>query len=212
MISVATAATFALASLALIAVPGPSVLFTVSRSISYGRRGGLLNVLGNGLGQIPLVIAVAAGVGALVASSVLALTAIKLMGAGYLAYLGVQTIRHRDRTSAVPDEKSETVSKKRLLLQGFTVGVTNPKSIVFLVAILPQFVDPSREHVPVQLVGLGIIFVLVAVALDTIWALIAGGARDWFATSPIRMSRMEGVGGGLMIGLGAVLLFSGNKR
>ncbi|MBY4272402.1 LysE family translocator [Rhodococcus fascians] len=212
MISVATAAAFALASFALIAVPGPSVLFTVSRSISYGRRGGLLNVLGNGLGQIPLVIAVAAGVGALVASSVLALTVIKLLGAGYLAYLGVQTIRHRNRTSAVSDEKAETVSKKRLLLQGFTVGVTNPKSIVFLVAILPQFVDPSRQYVPVQLVALGMIFVLVAIALDTMWALIAGGARDWFATSPKRMSRMEGVGGGLMIGLGAVLLFSGNKR
>ncbi|MBY4131558.1 LysE family translocator [Rhodococcus fascians] len=212
MISLTTAAAFALASLALIAVPGPSVLFTVSRSISYGRCGGLLNVLGNGLGQIPLVIAVTAGVGALVASSVLALTVIKILGAGYLAYLGVQTIRHRNRTFAVSDENSETLSRKRLLLQGFTVGVTNPKSIVFLVAILPQFVDTSREHVQVQLVALGMIFVLVAIALDTIWALIAGGARDWFATSPKRMSRMDGIGGGLMIGLGAVLLLSGNKR
>ncbi|WP_206489761.1 LysE family translocator [Rhodococcus sp. KRD162] len=212
MISLTTAAAFALASFALIAVPGPSVLFTVSRSISYGRRGGLLNVLGNGLGQIPLVIAVAAGVGALIASSVLALTVIKILGAGYLAYLGVQTIRHRNRTSAVSAENSETLSGKRLLLQGFTVGVTNPKSIVFLVAILPQFVDPSLKHVPVQLAALGLIFVIVAIALDTVWALIAGSARDWLATSPKRMSRMEGIGGGLMIGLGAVLLFSGNKR
>lgn len=211
MISFTTAVAFALASLALIAVPGPSVLFTVSRSISYGRRGGLLNVLGNGLGQIPLVVAVAAGVGALVASSVAALTVIKILGAAYLAYLGVQTIRHRNRPSAVADTRARTLSRKRLLLQGFTVGVTNPKSIVFLVAILPQFVDPSRDDVPVQLVALGMIFVLVALALDSIWALVAGGARDWFATSPKRLSSMEGIGGGLMIGLGAVLLLSGEK-
>ncbi|OZC87165.1 lysine transporter LysE [Rhodococcus sp. 06-412-2C] len=212
MISAATAAAFALASIALIAVPGPSVLFTISRSLAYGRRGGLVNVLGNGLGQVPLVVAVAAGVGALVASSAVALTAIKFLGAGYLAYLGVQTIRHRNRASAAPDDKSAAVSKKRLLIQGFTVGVTNPKSIVFLVAILPQFVDPSRAHVPLQLGALGMIFIFVAISVDSIWALIAGGAREWFATSPKRMSRMDGVGGGIMIGLGAVLLFSGNKR
>ena len=212
MITVSTAAAFALASVALIAIPGPSVLFTISRSLSYGRRGGLLNVLGNGLGQVPLVLAVAAGVGAIVASSIVALTVIKIVGAGYLAYLGVQTIRHRNRGAETDDAHAPAVSDKRLLLQGFTVGVTNPKSIVFLVAILPQFVDQSRAHVPLQLVSLGMIFVVVAVSFDTIWALIAGGAREWFATSPQRMSRMEGVGGGIMIGLGAVLLFSGNKR
>lgn len=208
MITIATAGAFALASLALIVVPGPSVLFTISRSLAYGRRGGLLNVLGNGLGQIPLVLAVAAGVGAIVANSALALTVIKLLGAGYLAYLGVQTIRHRNRTATASEDDPQVMSSGKLLLQGFTVGVTNPKSIVFLVAILPQFVDSSRAHIPLQLIVLGIVFVLVAIATDGIWALIAGSARDWFNNSPQRLSRMTTIGGVIMIGLGGVLLFS----
>lgn len=213
MITSATAAAFALACAALIVIPGPSVLFVIGRSLALGRRGGLLSVVGNELGAIPLVLAVAFGVGAVVSASLVVFTIIKILGAAYLAYLGIQAIRHRNDHAEVASSTSKPrVSGWRVLRQGFTVGVTNPKSIVFLVAILPQFVDPTRGAVPAQLIELGLIFVLVALVSDSTWALIAGTARAWFATSPKRLSRMTGVGGGMMIGLGGVLLVTGNKR
>jgi threonine/homoserine/homoserine lactone efflux protein len=89
--------------------------------------------------------------------------------------------------------------------------VTNPKSIVFLVAILPQFVDATRGAVPAQLIELGLIFVLLALICDSVWAVLAGTARGWFATSPKRLSRMTGVGGGMMIGLGGAMVLTGQK-
>lgn len=213
MITPTTAAAFALACLALIVIPGPSVLFIVGRSLALGRRGGLLSVLGNELGVIPLVLAVAFGVGALVSASLVVFTVIKVVGAGYLAYLGVQAIRHRrDHADVTAASARAPGSDWRILRQGFVVGVTNPKAIVFLVAILPQFVDRSAGAVPLQLIELGLIFVLVALLSDSVWALLAGTARSWFASSPRRLERMTGVGGGMMIGLSGVLLVTGHKR
>ena len=212
MITSATALAFGLASLALIVIPGPSVLFVVGRSLAAGRRGGLLSVLGNELGVIPLLLAVAFGIGAVVSASVVLFTIIKIIGAGYLAYLGIQAIRHRNRPVAVEAEATRAGSDWRMLRQGFIVGLTNPKTIVFLVAILPQFVDPALGAVPLQFIGLGLIFLGVALVSDSIWAIAAGTARDWFVTSPKRLSRTTAVGGGMMIGLSGVLLLSGNKH
>jgi threonine/homoserine/homoserine lactone efflux protein len=213
VISSTTATAFALASLALIVIPGPSVLFVIGRSLALGRRGGFMSVLGNELGAIPLILAVALGIGALVSTSLVLFTIIKVLGAGYLAYLGIQAIRHRhDHNTVASEAGRRKTSDWRILRQGFTVGVTNPKSIVFLVAILPQFVDPGLGAVSWQLIELGLIFVLVALVSDTVWALIAGTARSWFATSPKRLSRMTGIGGGMMIGLSGVLLMTGQKR
>lgn len=213
MITSATGFTFGLACLALILIPGPSVLFVVGRSLTLGRRGGLLSVVGNEIGVIPLILAVAFGIGALVSASLVVLTIIKVVGAAYLAYLGIQAIRHRyDHSTTGSSAGPQQVSGWRILRQGFMVGVSNPKTIVFLVAILPQFVDPGRGHVPWQLIELGLIFVLVALVCDSIWALIAGTARGWFATSAKRLSRLTGAGGGMMIGLSGVLLLTGHKR
>jgi threonine/homoserine/homoserine lactone efflux protein len=201
-----------LACIALIVIPGPSVLFVIGRSLSLGRRGGLLSVVGNELGVIPLVLAVAFGIGAIVSASLLVFTIVKVLGAAYLVYLGVQAIRHRnDHATGATDVGHQPLSDWRVLLQGFTVGVTNPKSIVFLVAILPQFVDATRGAVPAQLIELGLIFVLLALICDSVWAVLAGTARGWFATSPKRLSRMTGVGGGMMIGLGGAMVLTGQK-
>jgi threonine/homoserine/homoserine lactone efflux protein len=202
---------FALAAFAIIIIPGPSVLFVIGRSISLGRRGGLLSVLGNELGGIPLVAAVAFGVGTIVSESILVFSIVKIAGALYLAYLGVQTIRHRNDETARTAEAPVT-SSRRIVLQGFLVGITNPKTIVFFVAVLPQFVDYGRGMIPAQMLVLGLVFTLVAFLSDGTWALIAGTARQWFATSPKRLARMKGVGGGMMIGLSGVLLLTGNKR
>lgn len=213
MLSASTYLAFSLTSLALIVIPGPSVLFVIGRSLSLGRKAGLISVLGNEVGAVPPVVLVALGVGAIVSASVVVFTIVKVVGALYLAYLGIQTIRHRkDRAVEKQEEEKKPTSNGRVFLQGFLVGLTNPKTIVFFVAVLPQFVNRSAGAVPLQLLQLGIIFILIALISDSVWALIAGTARQWFATSPKRMSTLSGIGGGMMIGLSGVLLLTGNKR
>lgn len=213
MLSLESALAFTVASLLLIVIPGPSVLFVIGRSLILGRRGGLLSVAGNELGGLLPIAAVALGVGTIISESIVAFTIIKIAGAAYLAFLGIQAIRHRHaHATSAEAPASGPASAFRLLLQGFLVGATNPKTIVFLVAILPQFVDYHRGGVPGQIVLLGLIFTAVAFACDSIWALTAGTARTWFARSPRRMSQMSAVGGGMMIGLGGGLLLTGNNR
>ena len=200
---------FALASLVLVAIPGPSVLFVIGRSLALGRKGGLLSVLGNALGMVPQIIAVAMGVGIVLAQSVVLFTIIKFAGAAYLVYLGIQAIRHRGgRTTAGPVPPSSTW---RMLWEGFLVGATNPKSMVFFIAVLPQFVDYSAGSIPLQLASLGAIFLVIALVSDSIWALAAGTARHWFARSPKRVSTLSATGGALMIGLGGTLAVTGSK-
>lgn len=207
-----TLAAFALASLLLIVIPGPSVLFVIGRSLSFGRRGGLMSALGNGLGALPLIAAVAFGLGSIVAQSVVLFTSIKLLGATYLLYLGVQAIRHRrDGSSDTSEQEPQTLNPAVLLRQGVVVGVTNPKTIVFLVAVLPQFVNFQAGAIPFQMMTLGIVFVAIGIISDTVWALLAGSAQSWFATSPRRLTATRATGGGMMIGLGGALALTGNK-
>lgn len=204
---------FLAAATVLVLMPGPTVLFVVGRSLALGRRSGLLSVLGNSMGLLPPVALVALGVGALVAESVIAFTVLKFAGAGYLVYLGIQAIRHRNRQAdKVTEGLAAPRSTFRLLFEGFIVGVTNPKSIAFFVAVLPQFVDPSAGAVPLQLLVLGLIFIALALASDSMWALAAGTARNWFARSPKRISRLGATGGVLMIGLGGALAVSGGSK
>lgn len=200
---------FLLTAVVIIVIPGPSVLFVIGRSIALGRRAGVLSVVGNALGTVPAVIAVAFGVGAIVASSVIAFTVIKIAGAAYLVWLGVQAIRHRH--ASIHGSGNERTSPTRLLTQGFVVGMTNPKTIAFFVAVLPQFVSPGVGPIWMQLLVLGLLFQMLAVACDSLWALAAGTARTWFASSPRRMSTLAGTGGVMMIGLGGTLAFAGAK-
>jgi threonine/homoserine/homoserine lactone efflux protein len=203
---------FALASLLLILIPGPSVLFVIGRSLSLGRRGGLLSVVGNELGALVLVAAVAFGVGSIVAESILLFSAVKLVGGVYLVYLGVQAIRHRRVVVDDGDEpRRRDASSWRVLRQGFVVGVTNPKTVVFFVAVLPQFVDVHASDVPLQMMVLGAVFTAIALVCDGSWALLAGTARHWFARSPRRLAAVRATGGGMMIGLGGTLVLAGNK-
>ncbi|NLT26506.1 MAG: LysE family translocator [Microbacteriaceae bacterium] len=213
---------FAVASLVLIAVPGPAVLFVIGRSLAHGWRGGLLSVIGNGLGGIPLVIAVAIGVGAIVAQSIVLFMIVKLLGAAYLVHLGIQAIRHRGDPPVGGDggdpadpgavTAAATRAPARMLRQGFVVGVTNPKSIVFFVAVLPQFVDFRAGGIPLQIIVLGVLFLAIGIVSDSLWALAAGGAQAWFARSPRRRSAVQATGGALMIALGGVLALTGLER
>jgi threonine/homoserine/homoserine lactone efflux protein len=201
---------FALAALVLIAIPGPSVLFVIGRTLALGRRGGLLSVLGNAAGEVVQIAAVALGVGVVLAQSLLLFSVVKFAGAAYLVYLGIQAIRHRGGGAAA--SSSNPASTARVLREGFIVGATNPKSIVFFVAVLPQFVDYSAGAIPVQLATLGAVFLLIALVSDSTWSLAAGTARHWFARSPRRIAALSTTGGVMMIGLGGTLALVGNKN
>ena len=210
MVPLSHVLTFAIAAALLIALPGPSVLFVVGRTLAHGRRAGLLSVVGNETGMLVQTALVALGVGAIVAQSIVVLTVIKFAGAAYLVFLGIQAIRHRHQVAA-PVEEAVPRSTLRLLGEGFVVGITNPKSIIFFVAILPQFIVPSAGAIPLQLAELGLIFVLLALVMDSIWVFASGAARQWLARSPKRLSQMGVAGGVVMIGLGGALAVTGAK-
>lgn len=202
---------FAAVSFVLIAVPGPSALFTISRALTVGRRGALLTVLGNQVGVYVQVAAVAVGVGAIVQRSVEAFTVLKLAGAAYLVYLGVQSFRHRKALTEALVTDTSPARTRRVLLDGFAVGVANPKTIVFFAAALPQFVDPAAGAVLAQMLILGTVHSAIALIIDGVWAIAADTARDRFARSPRRLAAIGGTGGVCMIGLGASLALTGRK-
>ena len=212
MVPVENLLAFTLAAFVLIVIPGPSVLFTIGRALALGRIGGLLSVLGNALGLLPVIGLVALGVGGIVAQSIVLFTIVKVAGSVYLVYLGVQAIRHRHRAAAEANGATLPRSAWRQLGEGFVVGVTNPKTIAFFVAVLPQFVDLDAGMVPLQMLVLGLVFFTIALLSDAVWALIAAGARSWFGRSPKRIATLSATGGGLMIGLGGILVFSGSKH
>jgi threonine/homoserine/homoserine lactone efflux protein len=197
---------FALASILFIQVPGPSLLFTIGRALTVGRRAALLSVLGNALGLMTQIAAVALGLGAIVAASAAAYTVLKIIGACWVVWLGIQAIRHRgDARLALALGERHQERTSAALRTGFIVGATNPKTIVFFVAFLPQFTNASAGHVGAQVALLGALFAVMAVASDSVWALAASRARDWFARKPQRLDAMGAAGGVMMIGLGATL-------
>jgi threonine/homoserine/homoserine lactone efflux protein len=202
---------FALLSYALIIVPGPNVLFVVSRSLQLGRMPGIAAVVGGQAGVYVQVVGVSLGIGALVERSVAVFTAIRLAGAAYLMFLGVQAIRHRRSLATILDGAAGPAGTSRMLRDGFVVGVTNPKAIVFFAAVLPQFADPAAGHVPLQLLMLGAIFVAIALISDSMWALAAGTARSWFGRSPRRLELVGGTSGVVMIGIGVSLALTSGR-
>jgi threonine/homoserine/homoserine lactone efflux protein len=203
---------FFVTAFVIVAVPGPSALFTISRALTIGRRGALLTVLGNALGVYLQAVAVTVGVGALLQRSAVAYSAVKLFGAGYLIYLGVQSVRHRRALSEVVLAQLVPARASRVIVDGFLVGLGNPKTIVFFAAVLPQFVDRDAGQLTVQLLILGAVVPVIALVVDGIWATAAGIARDWFARSPRRVATIGGAGGLAMICIGVSLAVSGRNN
>jgi len=196
---------FLVASILFIQVPGPSLLFTLGRALTVSLRDALLSVVGNALGVVVQALTVAIGLGAVVAASATAYSVIKLAGAAYVVWLGVQAIRHRADARAALDVGQRPPERTgRSLLAGFTVGVSNPKTIVFFVAFLPQFTTPGAPAGP-QIALLGLVFGMLAVVSDGIWATVAGRARRWFARQPRRLDAMGATGGAMMVGLGVTM-------
>jgi threonine/homoserine/homoserine lactone efflux protein len=204
---------FVLTVYVLILIPGPSVLFVVSRGVALGRRAALATVLGNTAGLALQLVLVCVGLGSLLARSDAVFTTLKLIGAGYLILLGIRTIRARGTlASALTTMELEPRRPSRIIREGFTVGATNPKGLLIFTAVLPQFIEPARGHTTLQLASLGLICCVVAILSDGTWALASGTAREWLGRSPRRLRAMTAGGGATMIALGAALALTGRRR
>jgi threonine/homoserine/homoserine lactone efflux protein len=204
---------FLLTVYVLILIPGPSVLFVVSRGVALGRRAALATVAGNAGGLIFQGTLVTIGVGSIVASSDAVFTALKLIGAAYLVFLGIKNIRERKALAEVFAPRAATAPKPlaRIVREGFFVGATNPKGVLIFTAVLPQFIDRSRGHDTLQLATLGAICVVIALLSDGAWAIASGTARQWLGRSSRRLEAITGVGGAMLVALGVGLAVTGRR-
>lgn len=207
--------TFGLAAFIIIVIPGPSVVFTVGRALAYGRRVALATVVGNTLGLVTIVVLVALGLGVVVQESITVFTVLKLFGAAYLVWLGVEAVRRR-REFLSPDGAEligvAPMTWSRAVRQGYVVGASNPKGYMMLAAVLPQFVDRADGHVQLQMLLLGLLATTIGLLSDSVWALVAAQLRLWFNRSPRRGQAMGAVGGVSMIGLGVGLAATGQPH
>jgi threonine/homoserine/homoserine lactone efflux protein len=185
-----TFAIFAVASLAFLAVPGPSVIYIVSRSLAEGRRAGIVSALGIQTGGLVHVTAATIGVSALLASSAVAFSAVKYAGAAYLIFLGIRKLLEGE--SEPPPGEPVRAGRKRLYWQGVMVNSLNPKTALFFLAFLPQFVDPARGAVAPQVLALGVLFLVLAMASDSTYALVAGSVRGWLGERRKALARVSG--------------------
>jgi threonine/homoserine/homoserine lactone efflux protein len=210
MPTVSTLLVFAAASLALFVVPGPSVLYIVTRSVAQGRSAGLVSMLGVHTGSVVHVAAAALGVSALLASSATAFAVVKYLGAAYLVWLGIQKLRSKPAETATVE--TPTVSRWRLYGQGVVVNVLNPKTAIFFLAFLPQFVHPHHGPVAVQVLVLGVCFILLGMLSDSSYALLAGTLAGRLRRSVRGKRRMDRASGMVFLGLGATAALAGTAH
>jgi threonine/homoserine/homoserine lactone efflux protein len=201
---------FIVAALIVLLIPGPGVLYIVTRSLSQGRRAGLVSVLGLSAGALVHVVAATAGLSAILLASATAFGAVKALGAGYLIYLGVRTIL--SSSAAAPDQAGDPRSASRLFRDGVIVSVLNPKIAVFFLAFLPQFVDEGRGPVAQQILALGLLYVTLALITDGAYAFLAGSVRHWIDARFMQGPLPRYASGAVYIGLGVSTAVSGKRQ
>jgi threonine/homoserine/homoserine lactone efflux protein len=201
MPSIATIAAFAGASILLLLIPGPAVLYIVNRSVSDGREAGLAAVAGLTLGNLVHALAAAAGLSAILATSAVAFTTVKWLGAAYLVYVGVRTLT-RPPTAIDPDQPG--VSARRSFTQGIVVNVLNPKVALFFLSFLPQFIHPENGRPALQALVLGLVFVGIGFFTDGTYSLVASSLRTVLLRGKALPFIRRWVAGSVFIGLGLV--------
>jgi threonine/homoserine/homoserine lactone efflux protein len=208
-----TLALFALAAITLLVIPGPSVLYIVTRSADQGRAAGLASVCGVHVGTLVHVSAAALGLSALLVSSATAYHTVRWLGAAYLVWLGVRRLLARDEDAAVAaaGQGPRPPGLRRVFAQGVVVNVLNPKTALFFFAFLPQFVDTSRGSVPFQVLVFGVAFILLGLLSDGAYAMAASAGAGWLRRrrGVARATRL--VSGGVLIGLGVTTALAGSR-
>lgn len=201
MPTIGTLELFSLAAFALIVFPGPAVLFIVAQGVSVGRGPALVGVLGVSTAALVHTVAAAIGLSALIASSATAFTVVKLAGAVYLVVLGVRRLRSGDHPASLERRREPLL---RIYRQGFMTNLLNPKTALFFLAFLPQFVDRGRGSVPAQLLVLGLVFTAIATVSDSTWAVVASSVSGWIRNTRGYERAMRYLSGTVFIGLGLV--------
>jgi len=208
MLDTSALTVFLLASLVLLLTPGPAVLYIIARSIDQGRGAGIASVLGVALGTMVHVVGAALGLSALLAKSAVAYSVVKYLGAVYLIYLGIRRLRGSD-AGAEPGRTERSL--RRVFTQGIWVNVLNPKTALFFLAFLPQFVDVDRGAVALQFLLLGAVFVAMGVVTDGLYALAAGTFGEWLWRRPKVIAAQRYLTGGIFVTLGVATALSGSK-
>jgi threonine/homoserine/homoserine lactone efflux protein len=201
---------FIVAALMLLITPGPAVLYIVARSIDQGRRAGLVSMLGVHAGTLVHVAAAAAGLSALLAASAMAFSVVKYLGAAYLIFLGMR--RLWDRRTGAKAARPTRRRLRRAFLDGVVINVLNPKTALFFVAFLPQFVITARGDVGAQILGLGLLFITLGLVTDGLYAVGAGTAAHWLRGNSRFVRSERWVSGSMYIGLGVAAAFSSSHR
>lgn len=200
---------FMTGAMLLLLVPGPAVLYITSRSIGLGRAAGLVSAMGIAVGTLFHVAAATLGLSALLVSSASAFQLVRYAGAAYLIYLGIRTLRGGD--AATLDPTGERRSLRSIFGQGVLVNLLNPKTALFFLAFLPQFVDTARGHATLQIFELGVLFALMGWVSDSVWATIAGTFGTRLRGNVRLRSTQRKISGGALIALGLASAFSGAK-
>lgn len=205
----ATLLIVAVASLALVVVPGPAVIYILTRSVSQGRNAGLVSAIGVNLGSSIHVLAAVAGLTVILANSAAAYTLIKWAGVGYLAWIGVRTLMQDDANFSQP--QLEPTALRKVFIQGVLVNMLNPKVAIFFLAFLPQFVDADSPHATTQTLVLGLTLVTIGLVTDSLYALAGGSVGDALRRSPsfARVTRI--VAGSIYIALAGIAAITGTK-
>jgi threonine/homoserine/homoserine lactone efflux protein len=213
MVSMGQLVAFGVASLILIVIPGPGVLFVVGRALSHGRRTALATACGHAFGNYLVATLVAIGLGSILQRSEQVFLVVKLVGAGYLVWLGIRTFRHRKELASALDAAAPPQRGGwRSAWDGLIVGLTNPKAYILFGAILPQFVNRAVGHVPAQMLILALLSVSIGVINDCTWGVAASAVRAWFTRSPRRYAMVGGAGGLAMITVGVSVAITGRKN
>ena len=199
---------FLFAAMVLLLTPGPAVLYIIARSMDQGRLAGFISVLSIESGNSVHVLAATLGLSAILMSSALAFSIVKYLGAAYLIYLGIRRLLKRDQDYEIA--KVQHQSLRRIYSQGVLVATLNPKTALFFLAFLPQFVDPSAGSVPLQLLTLGGLFVMMAIVTDSMYALLSSTAGGWLKRNRSFLSAERYIVGGVYIGLGVTAALSHN--
>jgi threonine/homoserine/homoserine lactone efflux protein len=211
MPSLSTYALFIATALALLAIPGPAVLYVVGRSIDQGRTAGLASVLGITTGTIVHITAATVGLSSLVLASKVAFDAVRYVGAAYLVLLGIRRLLTRAEEEAAGVRPPRTL--RRLYTQGIVVNLLNPKAIVFIFAFIPQFVDVGAGHAWLQILLLGLTFAGLGLVSDSLYAIVAGTVADRLRGTPLVARVERWFGGTVLIGLGvASALVAPNRK
>lgn len=194
---------FLVLAIVIIVVPGPSVLFAIGRALVLGTRLAVISVLGNALGVGLQIVVVSLGLGVLIQQAPGLFFVIKIFGALLISYLGIRAFLDRAK---VDQTSSEAASSGAVLKQSIVVGITNAKTFVFFVAALPSFVSAADGNPIIQMLILGVIFSVIGIASDMVYAVAAGKARDWLSTSQKRLATFRGIGGIALTLLGLYML------